>query len=246
MWFYILEDLYDLMTVNQKIRRPAKQTHFFSHESMYVRGFEWYAQQMPQLSTQYMIIDIGLHYFETPLIAERIAKMGANTKIIIVLCDPVDRTIREYQYKKSIPGNIENHFELKDLIENPDGTLNLKYMPVWASIYVRSVRHWHDLFQAKNILFLDGDQLLRNPAPQLNELEIFLGVPKSIKPDNFVYDATRRTSCRRRYEAQTECLTKLAQQTLITDSTSRQMLCEFYRILNNQLFAQINKIYVWS
>ena len=234
------------MTANPKIRRPTKLTHFFTHESLYIRGFDWYAQQMPQLSTHYSIIDIGLHYFETPLIAERIVKMGTNVKIIIVLCDPVDRTIREYQYKNSIPGNIENHFELKDLIETPDGNLNLKYMPVWASIYVRSVRHWYDLFPSKNILFLDGDQLLKNPTLQLTQLETFLGLPEYVKPEHFVYDQNRRTSCRKRYETQIECRTKHERQLPITDSTSRQKLVEFYRILNNQLFAHINKIYAWS
>jgi [heparan sulfate]-glucosamine 3-sulfotransferase 5 len=78
--------------------------------------------------------------------------------------------------------------------------VNVHYKAVRISLYARYLQRWFDVFPPSQIHVVDGDALIRDPFPVLQGVEIFLGLPPRLHPDNFYFNATKGFYCWRRLD----------------------------------------------
>lgn len=58
----------------------------------------------------------------------------------------------------------------------PNGTVNENYRPLAISMYHLHMHRWLEVFSRKQLLVVNGDQLIEDPVSQLRRIETFLGM----------------------------------------------------------------------
>jgi len=102
--------LYDLVAAHPRIR-PArtKEVHFFTLH--YRRGWDWYSDQLQQpprhglaraLGTRLLYGEATPYYLFHPLAAERIRRHCPRARLIVLLRDPVERSLSHYFHARRL------------------------------------------------------------------------------------------------------------------------------------------------
>jgi hypothetical protein len=196
--------LYDYLIQHPDIY-PAlrKETKFFDvHFQM---GITWYRSNFPFKFFKFIVEKIQKKKFltgeATPAYlhnyhcANRIHKELPNTKLIIILRNPIDRAFSDYQMR--VRGNHENRsfldvikFEENLLADGIDLLKDEKYFKYGAKFrpylswgrYFDELEPWQKLFPKDNFLFLKTQDLNKNPLTTLNRVFEFLDIkPFEIK-----------------------------------------------------------------
>lgn len=106
--------------------------------------------------------------------------------------------------------NLASDFERRDLNESfwkaaerdfenyvlrPDGGIDEQRRAIRVGLYTIHLERWLNHFGREQILFLNGEQLISKPHEELNKLELFLGLPISIKAKHFVFNPRKGFFC---------------------------------------------------
>lgn len=87
--------LHCLLAQHPQVYLPAaKELHYFSLH--YHRGAEWYRQQFVEAPLGARCGDITPYYLFHPWAAQRIAALLPQAKLIVLVRDPVERTLSQY------------------------------------------------------------------------------------------------------------------------------------------------------
>ena len=96
--------LYDLVVQHSRIQAAAeKELQFFSLH--YSRGWEWYCQQFPNKRHWLRLRLSGEatpYYLFHPLAPERIAHHCPRAKLVVLLRDPVERTLSQFFHSRRL------------------------------------------------------------------------------------------------------------------------------------------------
>ena len=65
--------------------------------------------------------------------------------------------------------------------------LNIHEMSLHHGNYAQMYTQLTTFFEKEQILWLDGDMFVRNPAKTLNHIEDFLKIPRYFKEDHFEF-----------------------------------------------------------
>lgn len=216
-------------------------SQFYGHKSL-----DWYRNLMPCSFANQVTIEKSPPYFYRRFCAERIRKMNQNTKIIIIVKDPIQRAISMYVMTKALSGKHMLPFE--DMV-----TLN-QYREVdqnnifinWSN-YPKYMQAWLDNFNLSQILVVDGNNLERDPAQELNKVEDFLGIDTYFKNDKFHFSVTKGKYCLVNKNNKTKCLGpgKGRAHPDIRESV-RSVLVKYFSALNQKFFAMINRQFDWG
>lgn len=125
-------------------------------------------------------------------------------KIIMVLCDPVKRTVSLYTHKKSyIPEgapdplpdftDIIRMTENGGLVEKIHSRLSLPLLQ--SSTYSSFIKRWLEFFPRHQMLFISGEELTNNPLKEVSKVTSFLGKPDTITSENVYFNETRGYYC---------------------------------------------------
>ena len=79
---------------------PAKELHFFSLH--YARGLQWYAAQFAPAAPHQCCGDITPYYLFHPEVPQRIASHCPEAKLIVLLRDPVERSLSQYFHARRL------------------------------------------------------------------------------------------------------------------------------------------------
>uniref|UniRef100_A0A914PI17 Sulfotransferase domain-containing protein n=1 Tax=Panagrolaimus davidi TaxID=227884 RepID=A0A914PI17_9BILA len=88
--------LLDAMALHPQIKAARREVHFFDQNETYSLGIEWYRQQMPFSHSGQLTIEKTPAYFASSITPSRVYQLNKNMKIIIILRDPVIRTISDF------------------------------------------------------------------------------------------------------------------------------------------------------
>eukprot|EP00057_Strongylocentrotus_purpuratus_P007253 XP_011661727.1 PREDICTED: heparan sulfate glucosamine 3-O-sulfotransferase 1-like [Strongylocentrotus purpuratus] len=184
------------------------------------RSIEKYRQLMPRTSQYQLTMEKTPAYFVADDIPAAIARdVSRDIKLLLILRDPVKRAISDYTHildvfpkmarkqrygtrrrgrvpkypQANISYVIEDTFETSVL--NEDGTVNADNAIIFTGLYSRHLRNWFKIFPRKQILILDGDLFSKNPLPQLQATESFLGLPKYFDADKIYFDKAKGFFC---------------------------------------------------
>lgn len=228
------------LTSHPKIRMAASEVHYF--DVKYQKGLEWYMKKLPNNEEgKYKIGEKSPYYMFHPKIAERIKKVFPETKIIMILRNPVDRAFSQYKKNvckhKSELLSFEKAIKMEDQriagetekLMNDDTYISYnhrEYSYLKRGIYIEQVKQWFEHFSRNQILVVKSERLFNQPQKALNKIFNFLGVNK-IKID-------------------TPVIVNKTISDLKMKEKTRQRLEKFYQPYNTQLESLLNRKFNWT
>lgn len=158
---------------------PQKEVQFFSDDSLYERGIDWYYQEnFSGLKLDELAGDISPQYMLYKKVPHRIKKHIPDVKLIAILRHPIKRAFSQYQMsvRRGIEGRpfIDAFRESakKSFVDDVTGsTAYYQY-----SNYSEILSEYISLFGSENILILFQEDLDRDPVGTLKKIHGFLGV----------------------------------------------------------------------
>ena len=209
----------------------------------YHLGINWYRSFFPTIFTENKILrehgkflsfDVTTRYMEDRSNAENIKKIKPEMKIITILRNPVDRAYSQFNLSsKEIdqPSDFETYIskEIIELNKKLKTNEKLEFTKqeqhyVQKGIYSIQLKPWFEIFPRENILILSTEDLEKNNASVYSEIFNFLDIP------DCEIDAKRRIG---------------KGEYLPMKNTTRQILSDFYKEHNEELFKLIGKRFEW-
>ena len=184
-----------LLGHHPKIYLPSrKELHFFSLH--YNKGLNWYSNYFCDSADNNCIGEITPYYLFHPYAAERIHSSLGLTKIIILLRDPVSRTLSQYRHSFRLGFedlSLEEALTVESLrlegaelaLIQPDG-LHKKHQEcsyLSRSLYRSQVERYWKYFGRDNVCILPSEYFFLNPWESLQRIYQFLQIEPQPKPD---------------------------------------------------------------
>lgn len=178
-----------------------KEIHFWNHH--YKRGLDWYLSHFPSLkdSSNFLTGEATPNYIENEEVPGRIFEAFPQMKLIILLRNPIERTVSQYYHwvrlgleDRSLAEAISEELEL--LGTDPETSIDPNYWQqthkyIWRGIYVAFLRKWMMYFPSENFLILKSEDLYERPQIILKNVLEFLDLPDFVidefKPYNQGY-----------------------------------------------------------
>ena len=209
-------------------------------DSNYHLGQNWYRSMFPtqkmmdkiREDTRYSITGEDTpFYFWKQEVAERIFSDIPETKIIIILRNPVDRAysnyklaVRENNEKLTFEEAIEEEIEFlskNSFLE----TVNRFRSYLTKGMYVNQIKPWLDIFPRNQFHILSTEQMKNKPHETLNQVFKFLSIPN--------------------YNIKNPQKRKLADYKKMNDNT-RERLLKYYKPYNQEFFESIKQKFEWN
>lgn len=191
--------LYDYLDQHANIRmsKPLKEVQYFSYD--YHKGINWYRSNFPikplLRPEKTLIGEASPYYLFHPHSANRIHASLPNAKIIAVLRDPTERAISHYFHELRHNTETKEIFEalkleesriapeLKRMLndENYESKIhqNLSYKS--RGLYLTQLKKYFDLFDSKNILVINSNDLFSDPISTVRRVCQFLEVDDMVR-----------------------------------------------------------------
>lgn len=185
----------------------GKELHYFDGSLIenldtYKKGKIWYQAHFPftyNLKEKDVCLDASPFYLYHPLVAERIHKLLPDSKILILLRNPIERAISHYFHVKDYGGEslpMEDAFALESdrlapAIKNKDykDPAFRKYSYQTRGLYWLQIQEYLKYFTSDQLLIINSDDFFKHSADTLKRVYSFLdidtgyGIP-DLKPVN--------------------------------------------------------------
>ncbi len=178
--------LYSYLDNHPQILLPNnKEINFFSKN--FTNGLDWYLSQFPTITDRSDLItgEASPSYFFMPHVPKRIYQIAPNVKLIVLLRNPVDRSISAY-YQNRKTGKMTRtlaevvreeikHYEkiTKDDLSHSGGVL-------LQGLYFWKLQRWMQIFSREQFLILKSEDFFENPAKIMKQVFQFLELPEVI------------------------------------------------------------------
>ena len=164
----------------------CKEVHYFDLNAEMPRS--WYAQHFSGAGPDQQCGEITPFYLFHPEVPKRIKALLPQARLIVLLRDPVERTLsqvfhaRERGFEPLSPGEALA-IEADRLA---DGNLFSfqKHSYLSRSHYLEQLDRYEALFAPEQLLVLRSEDLFASPAPLWKELQRFLGLSSIQLPDD--------------------------------------------------------------
>jgi len=250
--------LLEFLRVHPDIRGPGPEIHFF--DKFYHKGLEWYRSRMPATLEDQMTVEKTPSYFVTHGVPERVFNMSRNLKLLIVVRDPVTRAISDYTQAVSKRGVEVKPFEEMVFLETSKtgkefpscshcGLVDTRWGAIRIGQYARHLERWMEYFPIEQIHFINGENLVINPADELNKVQDFLGLKRVITEKHFYFNSTKGFPCLKKPESSgnPHCLGKTkGRQHPDIDPKVIKRLKDFYRPFNAKFYQITGQIFGWD
>ncbi|ELV09710.1 Heparan sulfate glucosamine 3-O-sulfotransferase 3A1 [Tupaia chinensis] len=181
-------------------------------------------------------------YFVTREAPARISAMSKDTKLIVVVRDPVTRAISDYTQTLSKRPDIPT-FESLTFRNRSAGLIDTS----WSA--AKHLGHWLRHFPLGQMLFVSGERLISDPAGELGRVQDFLGLKRIITDKHFYFNKTKGFPCLKKAEGSSKphCLGKTKGRTHPEiDREVVQRLREFYRPFNLKFYQMTGHDFGWD
>ncbi|KAF0025701.1 hypothetical protein F2P81_022582 [Scophthalmus maximus] len=238
--------LLEFLRVHPDIRAVGAEPHFFDRN--YDNGLEWYRELMPKTLEGQITMEKTPSYFVTREAPARIAAMSRDTKLIVVVRDPVTRAISDYTQTLSKKPDIPS-FESLTFKNRTTGLIDTSWSAVQIGIYAKHLDNWLQYFPMDQILFVSGERLISDPAGELGRVQDFLGLKRIITDKHFYFNQTKGFPCLKKAEGSSKphCLGKTKGRTHPNiDPEVVQRLRDFYRPFNMKFYQMTGRFFGWD
>jgi hypothetical protein len=208
----------------------------------YQLGVNWYRSFFPTIFSKNKIIkkygdcktfDVTTRYIEDRSTAKKIKEIIPNAKIIVMLRNPVDRAYS--QFNVSVKEKVETrsfHDAINEEIENIKKE-NMKNFEISKNefdyikkgMYASQLKPWFDIISKDNIGIFSTEEFKKNNQNIYNMIFKFLGITNCEIKDNKIMEKG---------------------DYLPMNYNTRDLLLDFYKKHNEELFKLINKRFDWE
>jgi len=164
----------------------AKEIHYFTLHAQ--KGLGWYADQFPDRPDDIFSIDASPTYFDvanTDFIPNQIRRSIAAPRIILIVRDPIERTISHYEHLRQVSEkDMFKAIEIDEFLSRPldrfdkprdPSDIHFKYA-IQFSVYDVKFQNYVNVFGRDNILVLTNDQLRAEPEQTMRRVFEFCGL----------------------------------------------------------------------
>ncbi|KAL4237190.1 Heparan sulfate glucosamine 3-O-sulfotransferase 5 [Mactra antiquata] len=235
------------LNIHPDIVVKGPEMHFFDDDESYQQSLEWYRKQMPYTYPDQLTIEKTPAYFTEEDVPERVYRMNKTIKLLLLLRDPVERTVSDYvqlaEGKKARNKPIE---KFEDHVIDSHGNINRSYKAVKRSIYHKHLSRWLEFFPLNQIFIIESQELVADPASVMYDVENFLEVSHKIKPGNFYFNKTKGFYCIQTDDQQ-KCLTESKGRTHpAVDPDVIRKLRKYFTPHNRKLYKLIGHEFDWA
>ncbi|KAL3875876.1 hypothetical protein ACJMK2_033785 [Sinanodonta woodiana] len=238
--------LLEYLRLHPKIRATGPEPHFF--DKHYKKGLEWYRQQMPLTKSDQLTVEKTPSYFVTKGIPEKVYIMSKRTKLIVVVRDPVTRAISDFAQLVSRRPDVKP-FEQLALVDNRTKMVDTSWTILKIGIYVKHLVNWLEYFPLRQIHFVSGENLIKDPAHELKLVQEFLGLEPLIDHHYFSFNSTKGFPCFRKHanSSKIHCLNNDKGRTHPSvDPSVIKRLRDFFRPFNARLYQMTGHNFGWT
>lgn len=163
-----------------------KDVHLFARYANKEEIDKRLQQETAGYTSQPIVLQSAVNYFFYPQLLQSIAQYAPQAKLIVILRNPVDRAVSSYSYFKKMlretrPMEEAMIYPPKEATDfNKD---NNDFTYIEHGLYAKQVKSCLQYFTKEQLLVLDYNDLVKNPAGLLKKMFTFLGVDADFMPD---------------------------------------------------------------
>ena len=225
---------------------PVGDLHFF--EYMISNKVGWYKSHFPTQLTRlyherknsFITGEFTSTYIYHPAVPKRIFSLLPKIKLIVILRNPVDKAYSTYcqqfqseEYTTSFEDTIDAEFRRMKLNKdvsslnsnNPDFENSVAHNIIRHGIYADYLEHWLEIFNKKQILILNSDDLKKTTRETLHHVFNFLNISNHDIKDISEVNVGRYTPI---------------------DKSTRKRLIKFYKPHNQKLNKLLGTSFDWD
>ena len=237
------------LQLHPNIEAAKREINFFQIEENYNKGLEWYRDKMPAVKPSQMAIEKSPEYIHSKVASERMKAMNGSLKLILNVCDPIRRSVSEYTQKLYDLRALNKRMPpFEELALNSDkNSINADMWWIRRSRYSDFLPFWLNHFKLDQIHIVDGDALRENPVPEVNEVEDFLGLPRTFSEGHIYFNKTKGFYCMRSEGEGSGCLAdSKGRQHPDIDKDMLERLSDYFRPYNEKFFSMVDRTFEWD
>ncbi|XP_038618702.1 heparan sulfate glucosamine 3-O-sulfotransferase 4 [Tachyglossus aculeatus] len=238
--------LLEAIRAHPDVRAVGTEPHFFDRN--YERGLDWYRNVMPKTVEGQITMEKTPSYFVTNEAPKRIHSMAKDTKLIVVVRNPVTRAISDYTQTLSKKPEIPT-FEVLAFKNRTLGLIDASWSAIRIGIYALHLENWLQYFPLSQILFVSGERLIIDPAGEMAKVQDFLGLRRVVTEKYFYFNKTKGFPCLKKPEDSSapRCLGKSKGRTHPQiDPDVIHRLRKFYKPFNVMFYQMTGQDFQWE
>ncbi|XP_061456274.1 heparan sulfate glucosamine 3-O-sulfotransferase 4-like [Rhineura floridana] len=238
--------LLEALRAHPDVRAVGTEPHFFDRH--YEKGLDWYRDVMPKTLGGQLTMEKTPSYFVTNEAPQRIHSMAKDTKLIVVVRNPVTRAISDYTQTLSKKPEIPT-FEVLAFKNRSLGLIDASWSAIRIGIYALHLESWLQYFPLSQIHFVSGERLITDPAGELAKVQDFLGLKRVVSEKYFYFNKTKGFPCLKKPEDRSapRCLGKSKGRTHPQiDQDVIQRLRKFYKPFNVMFYQMTGQDFQWE
>lgn len=187
-------------------------------------------------------------YFVTKEAPSRLCAMNSDTKLIVVVRDPVTRAVSDYTQTLTKSPGLQS-FQKLVFKNSSSGVVDHSWNAVRIGLYAQHLENWLQHFPLSSFLFVSGERLVSDPAGEVGRVQDFLGLKRIVSSKHFYFNQTKGFPCLKKPEGSSRprCLGKSKGRThphIPTDAL--QKLRDFYRPYNRKFYQMSGLDFGWD
>lgn len=190
-------------------------------------------------------------YFVTKEAPLRVCAMNCDTKLIVVVRDPVTRAVSDYTQTLSKNPGLPSFQSLAFRNSSSSGkdTIDTSWSAVRIGLYAQHLESWLQHFPLSHFLFVSGERLVADPAGEMARVQDFLGLKRIVGDKHFYFNQTKGFPCLKKPEGsgRPRCLgkSKGRPHPLIPPEALKK-LRDFYRPFNLKFYHMSGQDFGWD
>lgn len=203
---------------------------------------------MPKSAEGQLTMEKTPSYYVTKEVPTRIYTMSKDTKLIVVVRNPVTRAISDYTQTRSKKPDIPS-FESLTFKNISAGLIDTAWSAVQIGMYAKHLERWLQHFPMEQLLFVSGERLISDPAGEMARVQDFLGLRRVVTEKHFHFNPAKGFPCLKRPEGNSKphCLGKTKGRTHPNiDPEVVQRLRDFYKPFNSRFYQLTGHDFGWD
>ncbi|XP_039696118.1 heparan sulfate glucosamine 3-O-sulfotransferase 4 [Pteropus medius] len=238
--------LLEAIRAHPDVRAVGVEPHFFDRN--YDKGLDWYRSVMPKTLDGQITMEKTPSYFVTGEAPKRIHSMAKDTRLIVVVRNPVTRAISDYTQTLSKKPEIPT-FEVLAFKNRTLGLIDASWSAIRIGLYALHLESWLRYFPLAQIHFVSGERLIVDPAGEMAAVQDFLGLTRLVTEKHFYFNKTKGFPCLKKPEDSSapRCLGKSKGRTHPRiDPDVIRRLRKFYKPFNTMFYQMTGQDFQWE
>ena len=166
--------IYACLYEHPEVCMPVKETHFFSRERNWSKGYAWYEALFEECPQEAKIGEFSTSYLVDLATPERIYQRYPGVKLMVSLRNPRSRAYSNYM-NDIVAGVVDRHSPFRvALRQHPE------YLE--QGCYAAQLERYFQYYSKDQILILIYEDILKDPLAFIRSIYEFIGIDASFVP----------------------------------------------------------------